>query len=83
MTTRADVKPFVHWAIYKGYQIRYTVRMPHQVEGILHTPAGELPFRYVADSREIRLPAAVIAIDEHGWELATRGLPTDSDPHPA
>lgn len=82
MTTRADVKPFVHWVIYKGYQIRYTLRQPTQVEGKLLTPSGELPFIYVAASREIRLPDAVITINEHGWELTTLDLPTDGDHHP-
>jgi hypothetical protein len=74
---RANVKPFVHWAIYKGYHVRYSVRNAAQVEGTLVTPAGEQPFRYDAVSREIRLPDIAIAINEHGWELATRLLPSD------
>jgi hypothetical protein len=80
---RANVKPFVHWAIYKGYHVRYTNRESTRVEGILIAPTGERPFRYDALSREIHLPGTVITVDEHGWELAARPLPPDpSGPDP-
>ena len=81
----ANVKPFVHWAIYKGYHVRFTVRKATQAEGVLLTPAGEQPFQYDATSREIRLPDVAIAINEHGWELTTRLLPSDpaAGPNPA
>lgn len=67
---RANVKPLVHWAIYKGYKIRYTDRTAAQVKGILTTPEGEQDFRFDPAALTINLPDRQITINQYGWELS-------------
>ncbi len=67
---RANVKPLVHWAIYKGYKIRYTDRSPARVQGILTTPDGEQPFSYDSVGLIITIADQQITINQHGWELS-------------
>ncbi len=73
--SRANIKPLVHWAIAKGYTLRFGERTPERVTGALTTPAGERAFSYETAVRLITLdaisssqPAATIAINEYGWE---------------
>ncbi|MEZ4616372.1 MAG: hypothetical protein R2867_12835 [Caldilineaceae bacterium] len=65
---RVNVKPFTHWVIYKKYTVRFIERTPQAVTGVLTTPAGEIPFTYEPQPMRIRLPDAVITINEYGWE---------------
>jgi hypothetical protein len=66
---RANVKPLTHWIIYKGYSVRFGRRSSQEVDGILTTESGPLPFRYEPQTRIIHLPDQDIRINEHGWEL--------------
>ncbi len=73
--SRAPIKPLVHWAIAKGYSLRFSVRTPTHVAGAMTTPSGEIPFAYDPVARLITLggvsvsqPATTIAINEYGWE---------------
>lgn len=67
----ASIKPLTHWAIYRGHKLRFTLRSPAAVEGVLTTPDGsELRFYYDRAARLIRLPGVQIAIDDYGWEVS-------------
>lgn len=77
---RANVKPLVHWAIYKGYTLRFGRRTPQQVDGVLTRPDGAVNFSYDPQARTLRMPETaadagtppaelVIRINEHGWEI--------------
>ncbi len=73
--SRAPIKPLVHWAITKGYSLRFSLRTPARVAGTMTTPAGEVAFVYDPAARLITLdgvsvsqPATTIAINEYGWE---------------
>ena len=67
----ASCKPLVHWAIYKGYKVRYTHRSPSQINGVLTTEDGEVDFEFDPDALCISLPAGQITINQHGWELSS------------
>lgn len=64
-----NVKPLTHWIIYKGYRVRFTLRTPGQVKGLLTTPTGEIEFSYQPSDRVITLPDTTVAINEYGWEI--------------
>ena len=65
-----SLKPLTHWAIYKGYKMRFTRRAAAQVSGILTQPGGgELEFHYAPQARIITVGGQRIHIDEHGWEM--------------
>lgn len=70
-----DVKPLTHWIIYKKYKVRFTQRTPTLVTGVLTTPTGEVPFRYLPPTRQLILAAArgsdstTVTINEYGWEV--------------
>ena len=79
--SRANVKPLIHWAIARGYTMRFGERTPTRVSGVVTTSAGEMSFLYDPVSRIITLggdsaaqpsaaqPSAThIAINEYGWE---------------
>lgn len=74
--SRANVKPLIHWAISKGYTLRFGERNPDRVSGIITTPTGAIAFAYDPVARLITLdgvsvtqPATItIAINEYGWE---------------
>jgi hypothetical protein len=69
----ANVKPLTHWAIYKGYKLRFRSRTPEQVSGILTDQAGvELVFVYAPGERIVHLPAQEVRINEFGWEVERR-----------
>lgn len=70
MTHHVSVKPFIHWAIYRGFAVRYADRAPDVVSGVLVTPEGELAFRYHPDERKIEVDGKSITINEYGWEIA-------------
>ena len=81
MTSRVNVKPLMHWVIYKGYTVRITARQVDGVQGILTTPTGPVDFRYDAAAQIVHLPAAAVAINAYGWELdAPAAAPSDADP---
>ncbi len=67
---RTNVKPLVHWAIYKNYKIRYTDRSAAHVQGILTTPDGEQSFSYNSVNLIITIADQQITINQHGWELS-------------
>jgi len=67
--SRPNVKPLVHWAIYKKYILRFKKREPTQVTGILKTAQDTLSFKYNPQTMSIDLPTEKIFINEHGWEL--------------
>ncbi|MEX1018284.1 MAG: hypothetical protein WDZ49_01420 [Litorilinea sp.] len=60
---RANVKPLVHWAIYKGYTLRYQSRTPQCVTGVLTRPEGAVPFRYDPIARTLRIDRRPSATD--------------------
>jgi hypothetical protein len=68
---KANVKPLTHWIIYKGYSVRFGQRSPQEVNGVLNTESGAIPFRYEPQSKLIHLPDGDIQINEHGWEMDT------------
>ena len=76
---RANVKPLVHWAIYRGYKLRYTDRSPMSVQGILTTPDGARNFRYDPTNLIISVADQQITINHHGWELSQDAQQAGSD----
>lgn len=72
---RADVKPLTHWAIYKGYLVRFTARGEAEVRGVLTTAQGPVDFVYNPATRTIRLPDNILTINEYGWEIGRDTLP--------
>jgi hypothetical protein len=81
MNKRVNVKPLMHWLIYRGYTVRITARAPHQVTGVLTTPTGTQAFTYDPVAQVVSLPTTTIAINEYGWEIdpPQAGSPTDHD----
>lgn len=71
MTMRANVKPLMHWLIYRNYTVRITQRGPFRVDGIITKPEGTVNFYYDAIEKIIHLPDQIIAINEYGWEIET------------
>lgn len=71
---RPNVKPLVHWAIYKKYTLRFRQRTAAQVTGTLNTPDGLLQFSYDPQALSIHLPNQQILINEYGWELTQTAL---------
>ena len=65
---RANVKPLTHWLIYRGYTVRFHQRAPRSVQGVITAPDGTFDFEYDPESLTIRLPDAVVTINEYGWE---------------
>jgi hypothetical protein len=64
------LKPLAHWAIYKGFKMRFTRRTPVEACGIFTRPDGtEIEFRYDPSAGILELGAQRLAIDEHGWEI--------------
>lgn len=64
-----NVKPLTHWIIYKGYKVRFKVRTPAQVTGVLTTATGEVEFSYNPATLVVTLPERQVTINEYGWEL--------------
>ncbi len=72
----ANVKPLTHWAIYKGYKLRFRDRTPARVVGVLTDSAGSrIEFAYLPDALIIQLPDAQVQINEFGWEVECRKMP--------
>jgi hypothetical protein len=69
MSKRANVKPLMHWLIYRHYTVRITERAATYVAGIITTPEGPLDFRYDAVAQVVHLPTKKVAINEYGWEI--------------
>lgn len=74
-----NVKPLTHWVIYRGYLVRFTARSATEVRGVLTTPAGPVEFTYDPAAHTIRLPDAILTINDYGWEMGRDDLP---GPHP-
>ena len=51
----ANVKPLTHWAIYKGYKLRFRSRAPEHVTGVLTNAEGvEMAFDYLPAERLVQ-----------------------------
>jgi hypothetical protein len=72
---RVNVKPLMHWIIYRGYTVRITRREPEQVTGILTTPDGPVTFFYNAARQIVSMPGTQIQINEYGWEIEQQPPP--------
>jgi hypothetical protein len=69
----ANVKPLTHWAIYKGYKLRFRSREPELAAGMVTNDEGiEMAFEYLPAERIVRLPSEEVRINEYGWELEHR-----------
>lgn len=64
-----SVKPLTHWIIYKGYKVRFKVRTPALVTGVLTTALGEVEFSYDPATLVVTLPDQQVMINEYGWEI--------------
>jgi hypothetical protein len=69
MSARVNVKPLMHWLIYRGYTVRITQRAQDRVEGVLTTANGPVPLAYDPVGMVVTLPDATVAINEYGWEI--------------
>ena len=69
MSIRVNVKPLMHWLIYRHYTLRITERAAHQVTGMMTTPEGQVTFTYDPIGQIVHLPTSTIAINEYGWEI--------------
>jgi hypothetical protein len=77
---RVDVKPLTHWAIYKGYKLRFGSRTPARVTGVLTDAGGsEHAFTYAPDSLTLHLAGKEVRINAYGWELERRA-PSEIEP---
>lgn len=63
------VKPLTHWIIYKGYKVRFKVRTPALVTGVLTKATGEVEFSYDPATLVVTLPDQQVTINEYGWEV--------------
>jgi hypothetical protein len=69
----ANVKPLTHWAIYKGYKLRFRSRAPTHVTGVITGADGiAVPFAYLPAERLVQLPDQEVRINEFGWEIERR-----------
>jgi hypothetical protein len=69
----ANVKPLTHWAIYKGYKLRFRSRAAARVTGVLTDAEGVVtPFDYLPAERLVQLPDQEVRINEFGWEIERR-----------
>ncbi len=71
MSVRVNVKPLMHWLIYRHYTVRITERTATQVMGLITTPDGQVTFHYDPIGQIVHLPTQTIAINEYGWEIET------------
>jgi hypothetical protein len=69
----ANVKPLTHWAIYKGYRLRFRSRATERVTGVLTNAEGvEIAFDYLPAERIVQLPEEEVHINDFGWEIERR-----------
>jgi hypothetical protein len=69
----ANVKPLTHWAIYKGYRLRFRSRATERVSGVLTNAEGvEIAFDYLPAERIVQLPKEEVHINDFGWEIERR-----------
>jgi hypothetical protein len=69
----ANVKPLTHWAIYKGYRLRFRSRATERVSGVLTNAEGvEIAFDYLPAERIVQLPEEEVHINDFGWEIERR-----------
>ena len=67
---KTDVKPLVHWAIYKGCKLRFRSRTREHVAGVLTWADGsEMDFEYLPDDRVLQMGGERIRMNEYGWEV--------------
>jgi hypothetical protein len=71
---KVNVKPLIHWAIYKGYTVRITQRTLANVEGILSTPEGPLTFRFDPQHKLLELSGRRLTLNDYGWEVSQEPL---------
>jgi hypothetical protein len=70
MMPKIDVKPLTHWAIYKGYKLRFRSRTPARVAGVLTSAEGTaLDFTYAPDALTLHVGGEAIRINDYGWEM--------------
>jgi hypothetical protein len=69
MAAHVNVKPLMHWLIYRHYTVRITKRAIDAVEGIMTTPDGPVNFRYDPTAQLVYLPEKTVAINQYGWEI--------------
>jgi hypothetical protein len=69
MPMRSNVKPLIHWIIYRGYKVRFSRRAAGKVQGVLTKSDEEIAFEYDPVALVVYLPDARITINEYGWEL--------------
>jgi hypothetical protein len=69
MSARVNLKPLMHWLIYRHYTVRISERAATQVAGIITTPDGMVNFRYDPVAQIVHLPDKSIAINDYGWEV--------------
>lgn len=73
---KIDVKPLTHWAIYKGYRLRFQSRTPERVTGIVTNSTGVVRnFIYLPEDRMVQLPDEHIQINDYGWEIERWAVP--------
>ena len=73
---RANVKPFVHWAIYKGYTVRFLSRTPQRVTGRLTMPSATVASDAVASDA---VPSVTVAFtyEPHSRRIVLDVAPAD------
>jgi hypothetical protein len=71
-----DVKPLTHWAIYKGYKLRFRTRTPERVDGVLTSAEGlAMNFTYAPASLTLQVGGEGIRINDYGWEMERWPVP--------
>ena len=80
MSERANVKPLMHWLIYRHFTARITSRAPELVKGVMTTSHGTVPFNYDPATMVVTLPGAKIKINEYGWEIDLNELGSSHSP---
>lgn len=74
---RVNVKPLVHWAIYKGYTLRFQTRTSQRATGILTRPDGQVAFAYDSGARTIQITALEPV---HGAQSTSAAVSPDPEP---
>jgi hypothetical protein len=73
---RINVKPLTHWAIYKGYKLRFHSRTPERVDGVLTSAEGvAIDFTYAPATLTLQIGDEGIHINDYGWELERWRVP--------
>jgi hypothetical protein len=74
--SKIDVKPLTHWAIYKGYKLRFRSRTPERVAGVLTSAEGTtMDFTYAPVTLTLQVAGEAIRINDYGWEVERWPVP--------